>query len=172
MHISTVHPRPIAPLITSYLPPLTSQHLPYHLSDRLSRHPPIHSFRLSMSAERAAALSLTRYALRYGSVPFERARDHARPPPPCREIPSNAHPIVTPRYASLAIPVYLSYTTFTLSYSQVSLESVLSGAGWVWGVVGVQRSSGAATGAPIPAIFMVGTCFLENPAVGGRLRAL
>ena len=53
MRISTVHSRPIAPLITSYLPPLTSQHLPYHLSDRPSRHPPTHRFRLFMSAERA-----------------------------------------------------------------------------------------------------------------------
>ena len=52
MRISTVHPRPIAPLITSYLPPLTSQHLSYHPSDRPSRHPPTHRFRLSMSAER------------------------------------------------------------------------------------------------------------------------
>ena len=51
------------------------------------------------------ALPLTRYALRYGSLPFERTRDHARPPPPYRETPSNAHPIVTAQQVSLAIPL-------------------------------------------------------------------
>eukprot|EP00966_Prymnesium_polylepis_P332487 7387984-Prymnesium_polylepis.1 len=53
MRISAVHPRPIAPLIISYLPPLTSQHLAYHLSNHLSRHPPARSIRLSTSAGRA-----------------------------------------------------------------------------------------------------------------------
>ena len=53
-----------------------------------------------------------RYALRYGCLPFERAQDHARTPPPCRETPSNARPIVTPRQPSLAKPLLHHIYTF------------------------------------------------------------
>ena len=46
-----------------------------------------------------------------------------------------------------------------------------SGVGWVWGLLGVQPGVGATMGGPIPAIFMVGTWFVENVAVGGDLSA-
>jgi hypothetical protein len=82
--------------------------------------------------------------------------------------PSNAHPVVTPWWPP---PLYLTYTTFTLSHSQESPGSVESGAGWVCGLLGVQPGVGATTGGPIPAIFMVGTWFVENPAVGGDFSA-
>ena len=64
---------------------------------------------------------------------------------------------MAPRYASLAIPLLLSYTTFTLSYWQESLESAAEGVGWSWGVMGVQTSAGGATGLSIPAVLVVGT---------------
>ena len=53
--------------------------------------------------------------------------------------------------------LYLSYTTFTLSYWQESLESAAEGVGWSWGVMGVQTSAGGATGPSIPAVLVVGT---------------
>ena len=98
------------------------------------------------------------HVIRYDSVPFERARDHPRPPPPCRETPSNAHPTMTP---SVDLRCYTSSTphlhcpTFTLSQ-----ESAARGAGralGVWGVLGVQPSAGMATGASVSAILVVGT---------------
>ena len=62
---------------------------------------------------------------------------------------------MTPRQqASLAIP--LSYTTFTLSFSQESLEDAARGAGWSWGVMGVQPGARATPDASIPAILVVG----------------
>ena len=48
---------------------------------------------------------------------------------------------------------------------------MVSGAGWMWGLLGVQPGVGAATGGPIPAIYMVGTWFVEYTAVGGDFRA-
>ena len=56
--------------------------------------------------------------------------------------PSNAHPVVTPWWPP---PLYLTYTTFTLSHSQESPGSVESGAGWVCGLLGVQPGVGATT---------------------------
>ena len=38
----------------------------------------------------------------------------------------------------------------------MSLEGAARGADWSWGTVGVQPGAGAATGAPIPAIYVVG----------------
>ena len=59
-----------------------------------------------------AEAAITWYAVRYGLLPFERAQDHARPPPPCRETPSNARPLVAPRQPSLAIPLLYHIYTF------------------------------------------------------------
>ena len=67
--------------------------------------------------------------------------------------------------------LYLTYTTFTLSHSQESPGSVEIGAGWVCGLLGAQTGVGATTGGPIPAICMVGTWFVKNPAVGGDFSA-
>ena len=66
------------------------------------------------------------------------------------------------RYPSSAPrSLYLSYITYTLSYSQVSLEGAARGAGWSCGMVGVQPSAGAATGASIPAILVVRTAHIR-----------
>ena len=87
------------------------------------------------SAGAPLAPPCTLHTIRYGSVPFERARDHTHPPPPCREIPSNAHPIVTPRYASLAIPVlyhiYILLFTGELGGRGKRRSSVVGGGGGV-----------------------------------------
>ena len=53
MCISTVHPRPNTPLITSYLLPLTSKRSADRLSDTPSRHIPTRSFWLFTSFGRA-----------------------------------------------------------------------------------------------------------------------
>ena len=66
MRIPTAHYRSNAPLLTSYLLPLTSHRSADHLSDPASRHPPIRSFRLSSSSERAELCRSRGYALKHG----------------------------------------------------------------------------------------------------------
>ena len=62
--------------------------------------------------------------------------------------------------------LYHSYTTFTLSYSQESLEDAARGAGWSWGVMGVQPGAGATPDASIPAILVVGIAHVRmNPKI-------